>query len=385
MLLTTLHPDDLLFFEEVKAAMFRVAKRYELPLRSVAPMPMPANSVQDMDRLGECYSTGDIRLVLRATENGAWCDAPRTPELVWNTAAHELAHLRHMNHGVAFQEFYFEMAEALANQQEDYRDKVLAKLVKMQRQRESEASLGNDKAAEAFAAAINRMMIEFELNPTDLDYARTTDKDPVIELRVDLDKYKIEKVKTRVAWQESLARIVARAHLCTFLLAPGRNQIWFVGTKSHAMVAEYVYGILVPAANTMSQKEYMRYRGQLPKEERLAATKGYRAAWLAEFTRRVAERLDEARADAVKEAEARQVQATVPGGQSQALIRLNGALVKVQQYVDDKFKSKRSSASALAAPRSNNAAGRAAGRAAADKMPIGRKGVTGGSTRGYLT
>jgi hypothetical protein len=384
-----IHPDDLLFFNEVAAAMRRVAKRYDLSLRSITHFPMPAEGLAD--RLGDCCSTGDIRLVMRATENGQWVDAPRSPASVWETAAHELAHLRHHNHGHAFQEFFLELRQALANDGEpDHKEKVLDRLVKLQRQRESEAAIGNTAAAEAFAGMINKMLIEHELNPSDIDYARATDRDPVIELPVDLSKYKIKKVQTRVAWQESLARIVAKGNLCTFLLRPRSNHIWFVGTKSHATVAEYMYGILVPAAIAMSEQARRDFRNECrrkcnyEKMDGFPEAYGYREAWINAFVERIAERLEEARKAALAEAEARNVRQSVPGGESTALMRLNGAMVKVQRYIDDKFKGRRG-AGALTERYRSNAAGSAAGRAAADRMPIGRRGIDGKkSTRGLL-
>lgn len=378
-----LHPDDLLFFQEVSNAMRRVAKQYDLALRSIDALPMPAKGMADCK--GDCSHTGDIRLVMRCTVDGEWCEAPRTPESIWNTAAHELSHLRHFNHGAAFDEFRMELLEALQNQQEDHREKVLDKLVKLQRQRESEAELGNSAAAEAFAGAINRMLIEYELNPSDIDYARTTDRDPVVEVSVNLAKYQIARKRTRIAWQESLARIIAKAHLCSFLITTGRNTITFVGTRSHATVAEYVYGTLVPAVEKMAGFEYRRFKGSLPRGHQEAAH-GYYAAWLNAFLERITERFDEARKAAVAEADARQAQAEVPGAESMALIRLSGALQKVDKYIDDKFASRRSrGVYALSVGQSQNATGRAHGRAAADKMPIGRKGVTGGKgSRGLL-
>lgn len=383
-----IHPDDLLFFNEVAMAMRRVAKRYDLPLRNISHYPMPKSGMSD--RLGDCSDTGDIRLVLRATENGLWCDDPTTPALVWETAAHELAHLRHMNHGHVFQEFNLELMKALRNETEgDHRDKIIDKIIKIQNLRESEAKMGNTAAAEAFAGAINKMLIENELNPTDIDYARATDRDPVIELRVNLAKYRIKGSKTRIAWQEELARIVARAHMCTFFLRSGSNDIWFVGTKSHATVGEYVYGCLVPAAFAMSEEARRAFRNECrrncnyTKMDGFPEAYGYREAWIDAFIRRIAERFQEARDAAVKEAEARQVRQSV-GAESQALMRLNGAMTKVQNYVNDKFKGK-SGANSLAARYRNNEAGAAAGRAAADRMPIGRRGVEGGSTtRGLL-
>lgn len=363
-----LHPDDVLFFHEVAGAMRRVAKDYQLPLRSISPLSMPETGMAD--RLGDCASSGDIRLVMRATLDGVWCEHPRTPDDVWRTAAHELTHLKHFNHGDAFWAFHHELLRAIENQQTDHREKVIARLVKMQASRDGEAKLGNSAAAEAFAEAINRMLLDHELSPSDLDYARATDNDPVIELSVNRGNYKIEEKQTRVAWQESLARIVAKAHLCTFLIRPGSNSITFVGTKSHATVAEYVYGTLVPVAVQLGLREYRTFRYECVKRDgHKRAANGFKEAWLSAFLSRIEERFTEARHAAVTAA---------PEGTSVALVRLNGALRKVDQYIDDKFK-RRSGAQPLNRLRVRNAEGAARGRAAADRMTIGRRGVTSGS------
>lgn len=363
-----LHPDDVLFFHEVAGAMRRVAKDYELPLRSITPLSMPEKGMAD--RLGDCTSSGDIRLVLRATIDGVWCELPRTPAEVWRTAAHELSHLKHLNHGAAFWEYHHELMRAIENQQVDHREKVIARLVKMQASRDGEAKLGNSAAAEAFAEAINRMLLDHELSPSDLDYARAADNDPVIEIYVNRVVYKIEEKQTRVAWQESLARIVAKAHLCTFLVSPGSNNIIFVGTKSHVTVAEYVYGTLVPVAAALGLREYRTFRYEcLKRDGHKRAANGFLEAWLSAFLARIEERFTEARQAAVTAA---------PEGTSVALVRLSGALRKVDQYIDNKFKRKRS-ASPLDRLRVRNAEGAARGRAAADRMTIGRRGVTSGS------
>ena len=380
----SIHPDDLLFFNEVRNAMRRVAKRYELPLRHIEHTIKPES--------GECYygtchtHTGDIYITVRPTFDGIWAEAPLSPAEVWDTAAHELAHLRYANHGDHHAEFTAELLEALTNQQEDHRKKILKKLVKMQAQRDDAAKRAKETGieeasaeAEAFAHAINRMLIEYELNPTDIDYARAADDDPVVEIRCDLAKYNVESKRARIVWQESLARIVAEAHLCTFLVHPGRNWITFVGTRSHATVAEYVYGTLVRSASVIAHQEYCTYwwhcRDVLG-NSKLAA--GFKGSWLTAFTARIAERFKTARAEAVREA------APIYGSETTALIRLNGALVKVRRYIDDKFKSKKSSAKSLTTRLRPNAEGIRRGKAAADRMTIGRKGVVGGSDQKKL-
>lgn len=366
-----LHPDDVLFFHEVKATMFRVAAAYKLPLKQVRPQAMPEEGMADC--LGRCTADGRIEIVMRATVDGQWAASPRTPELVWRTAAHELAHLQHFNHGPAFWALAAELEQAVKNQQETHRERVLRKLVKMQQVRDGEAALGNAAAAEAFAAAINRMLIEHELHPSDVDYARAADDDPVIEVPVDLAQYDIERKRQRVAWQEHLARTVARAHLCTFLVLRGSNKIWFVGTRSHAVVAEYAYGTMARAAAVLCRQAYHEYglacAKQAGRSGWMAGAPGFCEAWLSSFITRIAQRLDEARQAAVAE-----VAADMPGGTEVALMRLDGALTKARTYVDNKFKGKGIGALGGAWRRGNDA-GAAAGRAAADSMAIGRRAV----------
>jgi hypothetical protein len=369
-----IHPDDILIFTEVSAAMRRVAKKYNLPLKSATGFPMPKSGLAD--RMGDCNSNGDIRIVLRCTENGQWCDAPLSPTEIYDTAAHELAHLKYMNHGEEFLTFCEELQVAMLNQQVDHKQKVINKLIKMQACRQSEAELGNSAAAEAFAGAINRMLLDYELNPSDLDYARATDNDPVIEMRVNLSAHNIESSKVRSAWQEQLASSIARAHLCTILIRPGSNDIYFVGTKSHTLVAEYVYGTMVPAVAKMSKKaeiDYWRETGFGRGIHNKA--KGYRAAWIEGFIGRIWERFAEARRAAVAESTARTGSSKETG-----LIRLDGALAKVQAYIDNKFSYRAArSAGALNHRCRNHTDGIAAGREAANQIVLGRRGVTSSS------
>lgn len=393
-----LHPDDVLFFNEVRSRMRTVARAYQLPLLEIQPFPMPKTSMAD--RKGDCAHDGVIRIVMRCTVEGEWCEEPRSPESVWDTAAHELAHLRHPNHGHAFHEFYLELRGAIEARDEDHRTKLLKKLVKMQAQREDaarRASEGHENAqeeAEAFASMINKMLIENELNPTDIDFARASDQDPVIEIKANLIEYGVKKVKQRVGWQSLLARVVADAHLCSYLIQSGTNNIWFVGTKSHATVAEYVFGTLVKLAEKMSEQARRDFRNQCRRDcnytkmDGFPEAYGYREAWLNGFISRMRERFVKAREEAVKDAQERQlrdlgVTDLPPGTECTALIRLSGALVKVRKYINDKY-SRGKKVSSLTAKYRHNERGFSAGRAAADKMTIGRRAVTGGAPKKLL-
>lgn len=103
---------------------------------------------------------------------------------------------------------------------------------------------------------------------------------------------------------------------------------------------------------------------------------GYRAAWIDAFIERIWERFAEARKAAVAEAVVRGGVSTETG-----LMRLDGALMKVQTYINNKFAHRRaaSRAGVLNHRSRNHEDGRAAGRAAADNITLGRRGLTGGS------
>lgn len=364
-----LHDDDIILFNTVATAMRTVAKKYGLRLHRITPLPMPKSGMAD--RMGDCSYTGEIRIVMRCTVDGVWCDEPLSPDEIWNTAGHELAHLRHMDHGPDFLLFQAELNEALSHRKGDHRSRMIDKIVKLQQRRQGEAEIGNLEAAEMFASAINKMLIAYELSPSDLDYARAAADDPVIEVELNLNAYQIELKKSRIAWQETLARVVAGANLCTFLINTNSNRIWFVGTKSHAIAAEYTYGMLVPAAIKMCITEYFRFYSKCRFVDRdLTKTHGFKASWLNAFVERIRERLNEARTAAMQEATP-----DIPGGERTALIRLEGSLIKAKKYIEDKFAGKKA-APVLKNALSKNKDGRRMGREAADRIPLHRKVMT---------
>jgi hypothetical protein len=374
-----LHPDDVLFFAEVATAMKAVAIRYGLPLRTITHLP-PDYLGFDTDRWGDCDEEGNIRLMLRAKVGGRWTAGPMSPQQVWKTAAHELAHLKYYDHGEPHEELMKEMEDALANQREDHREKVLRKLVKIKAQQESEARMGNLEAADCFARMINKMLLENELRPSDIDYARTNLDDPVIEVRADLLRYGMPIRKMRSAWQESLARVVAKAHLCSFLIIPKSNVIVFVGTKSHATVAEYAYGVLVAAAEKIADQEWVAHYRLCEKTGNKGAARGFRQSWLRAFVRRIGERFDAELKSALF-----MIADPDSTGTSTALMRLDGAMIKVQEYIDNKFRGvKKRAADALNGYREHNVAGQAWGYAAADRMSLGRKGIEPPQIMGLL-
>lgn len=375
-----IHANDLRLLKTVTDAMEYVAKEYGLPLKSVRPSDDAEYATAN---LGTCSKSGDIQITFRGKTGGVWEEKALPEQEVWDTAAHELAHLRHFDHGVEFHEFEMELQTAMQNRRVNYQSKVMERLVKMQDMREGFARMGSETEAEAFAGMINKMLLENELNPSDLDYARGKDNDPVVELECDLSKYRpkenwrkeyqAENKKTRIAWQEALASVIANGHLCKILVQLNSNRITFVGTKSHATAAEYCYGVLVHSATRMSVDANYAYN-----KFTVNKTPGFRESWLRAFVSRIDERLKEIRKAALRD------HSTDASVQQTGLMRLNQALVKTDQYLANKFSKTAKYANPLNGGKKFHAEGHKAGIAAADAMKLGQRGLNPSVIRGKI-
>jgi predicted metal-dependent hydrolase len=80
----------------------RLAGRFGLRYQSIT-----AERAGVRSRYGVCYADGAIKIRLRHATTGL----PLKYSSLVNTLCHELAHLRHFNHGPRFKAFYFEILE----------------------------------------------------------------------------------------------------------------------------------------------------------------------------------------------------------------------------------------------------------------------------------
>lgn len=80
----------------------RIARRFRLEYRSIE-----AERANVKSRYGVCYDDGRIKIRLRHAVSGR----PLKYSSLVNTLCHELAHLRHFNHGERFKAFYFQLLE----------------------------------------------------------------------------------------------------------------------------------------------------------------------------------------------------------------------------------------------------------------------------------
>ena len=80
----------------------RIAAHFGLRYRSLRAERIGTNA-----HYGICYSDGSIRIRLRHASTGR----PLKYSSLVNTLCHELAHLRHFNHGPRFKAFYFRLLD----------------------------------------------------------------------------------------------------------------------------------------------------------------------------------------------------------------------------------------------------------------------------------
>ena len=80
----------------------QIAAHFGLRYRSIT-----AERVGVRSRYGVCYADGAIKIRLRHVTTGR----PLKYSSLVNTLCHELAHLRHFNHGPRFKAFYFEILD----------------------------------------------------------------------------------------------------------------------------------------------------------------------------------------------------------------------------------------------------------------------------------
>jgi hypothetical protein len=95
-----IHPEELIARLNRDAAA--LAARFGLRYRAIE-----AERPRVKRRYGVCYADGTIRIRLRHAATGK----PLKYSSLVNTLCHELAHLKHFNHGLRFQRFYRQILE----------------------------------------------------------------------------------------------------------------------------------------------------------------------------------------------------------------------------------------------------------------------------------
>jgi hypothetical protein len=261
-------------------------------------------------------------------------------------------------------------------------DKLLDRIRKLHAKAESAKHMGSMEEAQSFAAKVQEMLLKNRLEMSDLEMTEMEASEPIEEHVVSPDPTDTLKAKNkRVAWVERLAGIVAEAHFCKILVMRGSVYIWLVGRKSDREVAQWVIQWLTPYLWKLSHREMMLARKREKAAGRYYGARGFRAEFIAGFLDRLRERYRAERGHVVEEMKQLAAQSSAGSQIGTALVRLDTADKQVAAYVDQKYKRK---ASAVRMTRTSNRSGYDAGRAAADKVDLNRRGLGEGSSSKYL-
>ena len=243
--------------------------------------------------------------------------------------------------------------------------KILDKISKLKAHAESAAKIGSEAEAQAFATMIQQLLLKYKLSMTDVELKTEDADDPVTHRDVEWQDIKVRK--NRVAWIESLAEVVAKAHFCRILVYSGSSRIALVGRESDVAMAEFLLVTLTRAIEQIAEKEYNKAfyslyrRGGDGKEK---VVRGFKGSFVSAFVARLAERFDE---------ETRRAEAS----SSTAIALFDRTREAVRVYLRANLRT-RHAAMVRGSRHDHNAEGWRRGRAAADDVRL-RPGVVSGS------
>lgn len=171
-------------------------------------------------------------------------------------------------------------------------DKLLDRIRKLWAKAESAKAIGSVHEAEAFAEAVQRMLVKYKLEMSALEMP--TGEDPIEHGWVDWEASGLRQTEKRIAWLERLASAVAIAHFSRIVVQPGSNRIMFVGRAQDRQIAEYVFVTLVREGERQANAGYWRERYKAQKQGHYS-TGGYKSSFLYGFVTRIQERYAELR------------------------------------------------------------------------------------------
>lgn len=241
------------------------------------------------------------------------------------------------------------------------REKLVDKLKKMYAHAKSAEAIGSEAEAQAFAAQIQRLLSEHKINRSEIEEQRLDETDPIGQHAVDFESAGIEVKRRRIEWQEILGQIVAKANFCKLMVSQGTSQVWFLGRETDAMAAEQVFLYLLRIANSLADKEYVKYFYECKERGCVEEARGFRASYLAGFCNRLAARYREEQERIRRE----------HASSGTALVRLSDAMTHVENYL--KQRGSKTASGFTAAKPNVNQEGLRRGRAAADKIALGPK------------
>jgi hypothetical protein len=202
-------------------------------------------------------------------------------------------------------------------------NEILEKIKKLNAKAESLKSLGSEEEAQVFAEAVRKLLDKHDLAMTDLQFEQMKKIEPIERYTFDWSDHGLKDKFVKVVWQEALASLVAKAHNTRVYARSGEgNKIGLLGRKSDCQIAEYMIVTMVRTAESIADKEYVRYFYECKNKGDVTLARGFRASWLTGFVTRIRERYEEM-AQIAKQDQA----------MSMALVRRDTTMDEIKQFI----------------------------------------------------
>lgn len=170
------------------------------------------------------------------------------------------------------------------------RESIIRKLKKLHAKAQSAEAIGSEAEAQTFAEAVQRMLSEYKVEAAEIQEQDGKDANPIVRVQPDWDKHKIKYRRREVEWMKELAAVVAWGHYCRISFVPKSSLVFFIGHEADAETAAEVFGKLANVAESMADKEYVRYFYECKRAGNVRLARGFRESFLRGFVHRLRDR-----------------------------------------------------------------------------------------------
>jgi tRNA nucleotidyltransferase/poly(A) polymerase len=178
-------------------------------------------------------------------------------------------------------------------------EKMIDKLKKLLKHKESAEAIGSMAEAEAFAARITALLSEYKLEMADIQETEFREVEEDIEKEyVDLDALGIGFTDRRDTLMSTLANIVAKANFCVVIGNGKGNGFMMIGKKTDRQIATYIFHVLYRYSREEAERQYRAQYYQHKLRGTTYLMKGFKKSFLHGFNMAIAERLKKQEEDA---------------------------------------------------------------------------------------
>lgn len=143
---------------------------------------------------------------------------------------------------------------------ETKKDKILEKLRKLMNLKESATALGNEGEANAAAAGITRLLMEYNLTENDIPEQEKLDN-PIVSEEIPF------KMDINGRWYSDLVSVVCGYNMCRCLIISKfnngrrkRSEFEIIGRKKNVEVVLYLISFLSHQFITIGKRNYVEYK-----------------------------------------------------------------------------------------------------------------------------